>query len=46
MKVQYQKSLKELILDPLLRELLYSMLELDPHKRITCRNALQHKFFY
>ncbi|CAD8045434.1 unnamed protein product [Paramecium primaurelia] len=44
-KVENQKPLKELILDPLLRDLLQKMLEIDPDKRISCHEALRHKFF-
>ncbi|CAK70717.1 unnamed protein product (macronuclear) [Paramecium tetraurelia] len=45
LKVKKQQSLREMILDPLLRDLLVKMLEIDPHKRISCSQALDHKFF-
>ncbi|CAD8146875.1 unnamed protein product [Paramecium octaurelia] len=45
LKVKNQQTLREMILDPLLRDLLVKMLEIDPHKRISCSQALDHKFF-
>ncbi|CAD8065612.1 unnamed protein product [Paramecium sonneborni] len=45
LKVENQKPLRELILDPLLRDLLQKMLEIEPYKRISCHEALHHQFF-
>ncbi|CAD8151288.1 unnamed protein product [Paramecium pentaurelia] len=45
LKVKNQQTLREMILDPLLRDLLQKMLEIDPNKRISCFQALNHKFF-